>query len=656
MQQNRDIRNIGILAHVDAGKTTLSEQLLYAGGSIRTLGSVDAGTASTDTLAVERERGISVRTALASFDWNGTTINLVDTPGHVDFSAEVERCLQTLDGAVLLVSAVEGVQAQTEVLWQALHSMGLPTLIFINKIDRMGTDLLRVVSEIHRLLTPLAVPLQRITGEGTDTPAILSTWPKNCDEVIADKLFETLAEADEQLLEHYLKEETLSPVILGEKLTTLARLGTVVPILFGAALDGLGVNELLDSLVRYLPPGPGKTDNPLSGLVFKIAHDPDMGRVSYVRLFDGTIRNRDLIHNATRKTDEKVTRIRQPRGGRFEEIDSCRAGEIVLLSGLNGSMAGDVLGCPDAVPHPIQLLEPLFRIRVIPKDPDRFPEVLEALRIMTEEDPFLDFQFDRQRQELHVKIVGLMQTQILSSLLENRFGLGITFEQPATIYRETPLKPVEGYVEYTMPKPCWAVMTFLIEPGERGSGVSYSSSVKTDDIHIKYQREVERTIPKALEQGLFGWEVTDLKITLVKGNDHEVHSRPSDFIVATPMGIMDGLSQAGTRLLEPMLDFTISAPENIGSRILGDLVRMRADFESPSISNGSFRVRGRIPADSSMEYPVLLGTRSGGRARMTTRFSGYQACPEDFHVETPRRGINPLDRAKYILAARKALL
>lgn len=656
MQQNTSIRNIGILAHVDAGKTTLSEHLLYTGGSIRALGSVDAGTASTDTLDVERERGISVQAALASFEWNGTTVNLVDTPGHVDFSAEVERCLQTLDGAILVVSAVEGVQAQTEALWQALRDMGLPTLVFVNKVDRMGTDIDRVMTDIRRLLTPLAVPLQRVAGEGTDTPVVLSTWPVEKDGAIADGLFETLAEADEEILEKFLNEEALSSQQLDEKLVSLTRGGNVVPVLFGAALDGVGVPELLDGIVRYLPPGPGKAENPLSGLVFKISHDPDMGRVSYVRLYEGSVRNRDLIHNATRDADEKVTRIRRARGGKFEEVDACRAGEIVLISGLNNSMAGDILGNPQAIPHPIRLLEPLFRVRVIPNDPERFPDLLEALRVMTEEDPFLDFQFDRERQELHIRIVGLMQTQILASLMEKRFDLAVSFEQPATIYRETPIGPAEGYVEYTLPKPCWAVMTFHLEPGERGSGVSYSSRVSTDDIHIKYQREVERTISKALEQGLYGWEVTDLKITLVKGNDHEVHSRPSDFVLATPMGIMDGLSKAGTRLLEPMLDFTISAPEEIGSRILGDLVRMRADFESPSIGEGSFRVQGRIPAESSMEYPVLLGTRSGGRARMTTRFSGYQECPEDFRVETPRRGISPLDRAKYILAARKALL
>ncbi len=655
MEKPAEIRNIGILAHVDAGKTTLSEQILYAGGALRSAGSVDSGTATTDGLNVERERGISVRTALASLEWNGTTVNLVDTPGHVDFSAEVERCLQTLDGAVLVISAVEGIQAQTEVLWEALRSLAIPTVIFVNKIDRTGADPGRVLTEIRRLAPPVTVSLQEVIDSGSGNPSLRTTWPDDPENSLAPPLFEALAETNETLLERFLDDDSPSCLELEQHLKTAAKRGQVIPVFFGAALDGVGIRELLDGLIRYIPAAGSKEESALSGLVFKIDHDPSLGRLSYVRIFEGRLRNRNLVPNTTRSTEEKVTRIRRVRGGKIEETDSCGPGDLVLLSGLYASRAGDILGCEEAIPRPVKLLEPLYRIRVIPADPGRFPDLMEALTVLTEEDPFLDFRFDRQRQELHIRIVGLMQTQILSSLLESRFGLDVSFEQPATIYRETPRKTARGYVEYTLPKPCWAVMTFLIEPGERGSGVSYISQVSTDDIHMKYQREVERTISVALEQGLSGWQVTDLKITLMEGTDHEIHSRPGDFIIATPMGIMDGLAQAGTDLLEPVLAFAISAPEEVGSRILGDLVQMRAEFDSPSISGGTFRVEGRIPAATSMDYPVLLGTRSGGRARMATRFHGYRKCPEDMRAETPRRGVHPLDRSKYILAARKAL-
>lgn len=654
MNQTREIRNIGIFAHVDAGKTTLTERFLFAGGAIRTLGSVDEGTASTDGLDVERERGISVRAALASLTRKGTTINLVDTPGHVDFSAEVERCLQPLDGAVLVLSAVEGVQAQTEVLWQALRERGLPTVFFINKIDRMGADPKRIVGDIRRLLSPQAVPLQTVGGAGTDSPAILSAWAEGGAD-LAEDVLERLADADETLLERYLDGEEIPLDEQDGKLVALARRGTVFPVLFGAALDGIGVEEVLDGIIRYLPPAGGSAENPLSALVFKVAHDPAFGRVCFARLFGGRLATRDIVRNAARAVDEKVTLLRKARGCRFDDADSCCAGDMALLSGLNDTKAGDILGDPSAVPRPVRLLEPLFRARIVPAEPERLPELLEALRVLDEEDPFLDFRYDPERKELHVRIVGLMQTQILESLLRSRFGLTVSFEQPATIYRETPLDVAEGTVEYTLPKPCWAVMTFRVEPGARGSGISLRSEVSTDDIHVKYQREVERALPAALEQGLYGWEVTDLKITLVSGEDHEIHSRPSDFLIATPMGIMDALEKAGTRLLEPILGFSLTAPEEIGTRVLGDLVRMRAEIESPVIAGGQFQVKGTVPAADSMEYPVLLGTRSGGRARMVTRFCGYRECPDDFRAETPRRGIDPRDRSKYILAARKAL-
>lgn len=655
MDEKTEIRNIGIFAHVDAGKTTLAEGLLFRSGAIKKLGSVDEGTASTDRLDVERERGISVRAALASLVWQGSLVNLVDTPGHVDFSAEVERSLQPLDGAVVLLSAVEGVQAQTEAVWQALQVMGLPTLFFVNKMDRMGADPERVLDEIGRFLTPSILPLQRVEGDRQEGLRLVSLWPQGERPEAAEAVLEALADADEALMARFLEGESFSAADLDARLVEVTRRGGLHPVLFGAALEGLGVEELLDAIVRYLPAASGRGENPLSGLVFKVDHDAALGRLCYVRIFDGALSTRDRVRNGTRESEEKVTFVRRARGCRFEEVNGGSAGDIVLLSGLRGAMAGDVLGDPSAVPRPVRLLEPLFRVRVVPGEDDRLPELIEALRILDEEDPFLHFGFDAERGELHIRIAGLMQTQILESLLRRRFGLTVSFEQPSTLYRETPLKVAEGHVEYTLPKPCWAVMTFRVEPAERGSGLSFVSEVSGDAIHVKYQREVERALPAALEQGLWGWKVTDLKVTLVSGEDHEIHSRPSDFLIATAMGVMDALDRSGTRLLEPLLSFSLSAPEEIGSRILGDLVRMRAQFESPVISGGQFQVKGTVPAADSMEYPVLLGTRSGGRARMTTRFAGYRECAENFRAETPRRGIDPRDRSKYILAARKAL-
>ena len=241
------------------------------------------------------------------------------------------------------------------------------------------------------------------------------------------------------------------------------------------------------------------------------------------------------------------------------------------------------------------------------------------------------------------------------TLLRDRFGLEATIEKPATLYKETLREPAEGFVEYTLPKPCWAVLRFLLEPGERGSGVIYRSRVSTDRVKLKYQREVERALPLALEQGLLGWEVTDLRITLLEGEDHEVHSRPTDFAIATPMGIFDALQRGGTRLLEPVLRFSLSAPEEAAGSVLGDLLRMRGSFDAPRVEDGTFRVEGTLPADTCGDYAIRLGSLTGGRGRFATRFGGYRDCPEEIRAEAPRRGVSPLDRARYILAARGAL-
>ncbi len=648
------LRNIGILAHVDAGKTTLTERLLHASGALRIPGSVDAGTACTDDLEVERRRGISVRAALASFEWRGHRFNLVDTPGHGDFAGEVERTLSVLDGAVLVVSAAEGVQAQTEVLWEALAALGLPTLFFLNKVDRVGADLPGVLGQIRRLLTPRAVPLQTLAGAGTDR-LFLRDLSDPANPEAAAGLFEALADLDEDLMEAYLEGRTLPPEELLRRAEPHARRGRLFPLLFGAALDGLGVELLLDGLVRFLPPAGGDPEAPTSARAFKVVHDPALGRGVYVRVHRGTLRTRDALPLPGREEPGKVTRIRRAGAGRWEDVSALEAGDLGLVFGLGEARTGDALGDPEGLPGGVPLAEPLFSVRAVPPTPEDAPRLLAALRVLSDEDPHLGLVLDRERQEMHLRILGPLQVEILTALLSDRFGLAATFEKPATLYKETLQEAAEGYVEYTLPKPCWAVLRFLVEPGERGSGVVYRSRVSTDDVKLKYQREVERTLPAALEQGLLGWEVTDLRITLLEGEDHEVHSRPTDFAIATPMGIFDALQKGGTRLLEPVLRFSLAAPEEAAGAVLGDLLRMRGTFDAPRVEEGVFRVEGTLPAEPCGDYAVRLGSLTGGRGRFSTRFAGYRDCPEEIRAEAPRRSVSPLDRARYILAARGAL-
>lgn len=640
------LRNVGIVAHVDAGKTTITENMLYLSGKIRSLGSVDKGTTHTDWLDIERERGISVRSASTSFLWKAIQINLIDTPGHVDFSAEIERSLRVLDGAVLVISAVEGVQAQTELIWNALVRMKIPTIIFINKIDRIGSDVNRVLSEIHRLLSPNATQIQFVLEEGTTNPKVISAL---------SGITEILAENDEEILSKYVSGTPILTKDLYDSLVQQTRRCNVFPILFGAALKGNGIKELLDTMVDLLPPPVCNAEKPVSGIVFKLEHDKTLGRIAHIRLYNGMIKNRDVVYNITRDTYEKVNQIRKVIAPKYEDTGVLYAGDIASVCGLSSARIGDIVGNSEGIPPEYKLALPLLKVQAIPEDGSQYPQLISALQELSDEDPLLDLEWIRDERELHVKIMGLIQLEVLSSIIKSRFNINVTFSKPSVIYKETPSKTGEGFVSYTMPKPCWAVLRFKIEPGIRGSGLTYSAMVRDEDILQRYQNQVEKTIPDALKQGMYGWEVTDLKITLIEGQHHLMHTHPLDFIVATPMGIMDGLANTGTTLLEPIVWFRISVPEEIGDKVISDIIQMRGSFDSPKVDKGVFRIEGTMPVATSLEYPIRLGIISGGRGTITSSFEGYKECPIELGATTPRRGINPLDRAKYILSIRNAL-
>ncbi|WP_079910133.1 translation factor GTPase family protein [Paenibacillus sp. 32352] len=658
------IRNIGIVAHVDAGKTTTTEHMLFESGRIRSLGRVDAGTAQTDWLDVERERGISVRAATTVFQWNGCTVNLIDTPGHVDFSSEVERSLRVLDGAILIVSAVEGVQAHTETLWNALRTLRIPTIILINKMDRIGADAQRVLKEMNQYLSPDLIPVQLYDGveesfhgvrglrEGLETE---EPHRMKAMQQLYEGVLERLAEHDESLLHSYISGEAVPESVLFERLTGLTRQAVVYPVLFGAASKGVGIRELMNAIVDYLPPPAGKPENPLSGVVFRLERDKAMGKIAMVRLYGGRIQNRDVVRNTTQEMDEKVTQIRKVHAGHHEDVGILEAGDIAGVCGLSRVRIGDVIGDPGAVPPAHRLTTPLLTVQVSPVQSSDYPQLVAALQELSDEDPLLDLQWHQEERELHIKIMGPIQLEVLTHALQTRFGLQAAFGQPTVIYKETPSRSGFGFVAYTMPKPCWAILKFHIEPGPRGSGLAYRSMVKPERLLPGYQNEVARRVPEALQQGLRGWEVTDLKVTLVDGEHHVWHTHPLDFVLAAPMGIMDGLANTGTTLMEPYLHFRITAPEEANGKIMHELVLMRAVFDYPVIHGERFTVEGTIPAATSLDFPVKLSTLTGGRGTFTTRFDGYRECPAGMEITRPRRGVNPLDTAKYILSMRNAL-
>ena len=651
MQQN--IRNIGILAHVDAGKTTITENFLYLSGQTKKLGSVDDGTAQTDFLDVERERGISVRSSNTTFEYEGVQINLVDTPGHVDFSADVERVLRVLDCAVLVISAVEGVQAHTETLWNALQNLKIPTIIFINKIDRAGADVELVINEIKKELTDKLAELYDVSNEASNDANIISVWN---NDTKSEQVIEAIANSDETILEKYLEEQEISFLELDQALIKAVHQCGLYPVLLGSAKNSVGVKELLNAIINYLPGPKADESKPLSALVYRITHDKTMGQVVHVKVYNGSIKNRESIKNVSQHIEEKVTQVRKLISNKFEDIGEVKAGDIAGICGQQNAKVGDVLGeFSENLPEDISLRTPLLTVQVKAENDKDYVALAEALQELSKEDPTLDFEWLRDDKELHVKIMGWIQIEVLEKILENRFGIKAKFDDPTVIYKETPSKKGEGFVRYWMPKPCWAIMKFLIEPGERGSGVVYESKISVDDVHQKYQNEVERTIPNALKQGIKGWEVSDLKITLIEGEDHQVHSNPGDFIVATPMGIMDGLVNTGTTLLEPLISFKISATEDLLGAITSDITQMRGTFESPEMENGKFILSGILPVSTSLDFPVRLSSRSGGKAKISTKFYGYQECADELGQTREYKGISPLDTSKWILKARKAL-
>ncbi len=646
-----NIRNIGILAHVDAGKTTLTEQMLFNSGATKIAGNVDKGTAISDFMDVEKERGISIKASTVSFFWKDIKINLIDTPGHVDFAGEVEHSFKAFDAVVLVISAVEGVQSHTETLWSAINKLNIPSILFINKCDRPGSDTEKVITEIKKNISPDIFVLQRVIGEESNSINIKSIW--NLNEFNED-LLELLAERDEELLEIFMEEKTTFEEA-DKTLIGLTKKNILLPLLFGSAKNNCGVRELLDAIIKYFPSPDVNSPAQLSGIVFKTILNKQYGRLAYARIFNGKLNIRDSVKVTSLGDKQKITQLFSFSGGKLYPVNCIEAGNIGCICGIKDANIGDYIGEKTRALPDINLNTPLLTVQGIPTDEKNYAALAYALQELDREDPYLDFQWIKEERELHIKIMGWMQIEVLEKILLNRFGIVARFDNPSVIYKETPLGICEGFVSYTMPKPCWAILKFLIEPGKSGSGIKYKSKVSVNKIHRKYQNEVKKTIPLALKQGIKGWEVTDIKITLIDGEDHEIHSRPGDFVVATPMGITEGLKSIGTSLLEPVLNFKIKAGEDLLGKVVGDITMMRGTFENPIIEDGKFILKGRFPVATSIDYPIKLSSRSGGKAKISTNFAGYQKCTDEEGVIIKHRGISPLDRAKWILQARKAI-
>ncbi|MCH2229786.1 MAG: TetM/TetW/TetO/TetS family tetracycline resistance ribosomal protection protein [Crocinitomicaceae bacterium] len=653
MSYNRII-TIGILAHVDAGKTSITESLLHHSGATKSLGSVDKGSAITDGLSMEKERGISIKSSAVNFTWNDSLIQLVDTPGHIDFSAEVDRSLTILDAVILVISAKEGIQAHTLNLWESLIERKLPVLVFFNKIDRAGVDIENVFQDFQDSLNTKLFALNYPDINDPDNPKVLpfTECSNLLETTIIDRSLENLAEQDEEFLESYLEGNIseLDKILLKAKQKTHPE--SLYGAVFGSAKLGIGIEELLDNLINLIPESNSTLE--ASAKVFKVNFDQKKGRLAYIKIYGGTLKNKDVIHSQQLNKDIKINQLFKPHLGELVQVNVLNPGEIGLISTSETILAGDVLGREKLDDPYAKIGKAIIGVQVEAVHDKDYQKLGEALEYLNIEDPTLDFQWFKKEKEFHLKILGPIQTEVLKDNLEQRWSIESNFLQPKVIYKETPSTSAEGYVRYWMPKPCWAIMTFLIEPGPIGSGVEFKSKVRTSEISNKYQNEVKRAIPWALKQGIKGYEVTDLSITLLEGSEHTVHSNPGDFLLATPMGIMRGLEHAGTDLLEPMYAFEIQAQQNLLGPISSDLNQMGAYINAPEFDNDFFLIRGRVSVAKAMDYSIKFNATTSGKGRLKLTLDGYQKTTTTEDKISIFKGVSPLDESQWILHMRGA--
>ena len=640
--------NIGILAHVDAGKTTLTERMLGFTGAVRSVGSVDDGTATTDWLEVERRRGISVSAACAEMDHRGDRICIIDTPGHVDFAGEVERSLSVLDGAVLTVTSVDGVQPYTEVLWRAAEKLGIPVIAVINKVDRTGSDISAVMSQLRKLTENRAVRINSFVSEGD--PGCEETLLSDSEK---EDMMLDLAGIDPEIEEKLFDSQDIPEEQWRGSLAKACKERKVVPVICTSAKTGQGIGTLLDSITEFLPDSSALKTEALSGKVFRVIHDDTMGKICFVRLFGGKISVRDAVRDPSGQED-KVTQLRRYSGRKYEDLQSFSAGEVAAVCGLSGFTNGDALG---SMPEDrnASIAEAMIMVGVEPDEESRRQDLLAALRELTDEEPLLAVDYNTSTREISVRITGVIQREVLEETLQERYGIGCSMTEPRVVYKETPAGTGRGKWAYVMPKPCWAIVELTVEPLPLGSGLVFRSAIKEDVLVRRYQHHVEASVYETAAQGIKGWEVTDALVTLTDGMSHNVHTHPLDFFVCTPVAFLRALTDSGTKLLEPYIKASISASEDILGKVLGHIVDMKGEFSSPEIRDGRFYLEAVMPLSRAMDYPLRFRTLTSGKGAYTSSFLEYRPCPDEVDETFPRKGVDPLDIDRWILYRRSAI-
>jgi len=641
---------LGVLAHVDAGKTTLTERLLYAAGVIDEIGSVDKGTTQTDSLALEQQRGITIKSAVVSFAIDDVTVNLIDTPGHPDFIAEVERVLSVLDGAVLVVSAVEGVQSQTRVLMRALERLRIPTLLFVNKIDRVGADCERTLNDISERLTPATVAMAWVDGEGTC--AAVATPHADADAVFRSRLVDVLAERDDAVLAAYLDDETsVSSRRLHDTLAAQTKRALVHPVFFGSAITGAGVDSLMAGLAELLPAAAGDADGPVSGTVFKIERGQGGERIAYVRMFSGTVHTRDRLHFGS-DDEGKVTAISLFADGAAVQRRAVSAGEIAKLWGLGEIQIGDRIG--EGLGHAThrEFLPPTLESVVVPLESEDRQRLRVALAQLAEQDPLINVRQDDTRREISVSLYGEVQKEVVQATLANDFGLDVTFCETTPIYVERPIGAGEAVeILHADSNPFLATIGLRIDPAPDGSRTDFRLQVdpRTVPLYLyktleSFREHMDEYVRQTLREGLFGWQVTDCVVTMTRCSYSIPDGPPSrrgppstaaDFRKLTPLVLMQALERAGTVVCEPSVRVSLEIPTDTIGAVMPALARLGAAVETPSLQAKLSTMKAVLPVTRADDLQRQLPALTGGEGVLESSFAGYQ--PVSGNQPTRRR-------------------
>lgn len=592
-------KTIGILAHVDAGKTTFSEQLLFHTNTIRQRGRVDHQDSFLDSHTIEKNRGITIFADQGIFSYNNSTYYIIDTPGHVDFSPEMERAIQVMDYAIILISAVDGIEGHTETVWQLLLKHKVPTFFFINKIDYEGTDPTSVLAEIRNTLSEDVCDITNGFNE---------------------ELIEFIAERDEVLLETYM-DSGFDKDLWTQELQRMIKENKIFACASGSALKDIGIVDFLDKL-DLLTTTSYRIDDTFSAQVYKIRHDEGGNRVTFLKIVSGTLRVRDSV--TYNDQTEKITQIRLYNGNRFKTIDQALAGELVAVTGLTNASIGDGIGAISQ--KTVFDMIPTLKSKVVFDASIHVKEVLRCFKLLDAEDPSLRVFWDEYFQEIHVHVMGVIQLEVLEQIVLERFDFRVSFGEPKILYKETIDNSVRGYGHFE-PLRHYAEVHLLIEPAQRNSGITFANVCHANDLSIGNQNLVRHHLFERDHHGLLtGSDLTDVKITLLTGRGHNEHTHGGDFREATYRALRQGLEKAENILLEPFYDFTIKVHMDLIGRVLSDIQQAAGTFESPENIGDKVLIKGRVPVATFMNYGTIFASFTHGKGSLALVYGGYDRC------------------------------